>query len=624
MERGLLPLNLMMGGMRLLLSLSFFFSTVWGSVDFTFVPVATSVEQSKALFNQRGEQVLKYWLQREQGEFSKKTIGFGVPALARIIAGEDTISLNHLILNPATTPYAKYGSSLSILGGLCQRNGDYDFMLQHLIRLAYVKKDSDVLWPQTRHKITHQLLTAKGNDHYRTFRLGICGVHEDSENHILMTETSRYLTNQLILDDGGEDASRNQYDNALNGFNHWMLNHLQGFFVDFFDEYNSRPYQGYTVLSLNNLHSFARDPKVRLKAEMLLDLLSGIFAVQSNGLRRSIPFRRQPLYQPVPQTYAADGETARFAMLAGNYTYMQKLEKPFIAPYGSHFMLSALVSDYRIPDLMLDLMIEKQHNPYFQKIRHQNVEIFSSSKNGLLSAGGLYRNRFDVGTKLSDGWARPTVLIATRDGYSDFRDWIHFKGHKKRLKRKNTCVAPGFACGLGPVIPSTIPSECTHKTGHWTFLNLNAPACSMVDYGLHVALYKKDCESLACKKAAQSFGFLEVREASELPFELFMAKILNSNQGRKFFSRGENIFTTSRGTNIRFEIAPAKENLWEIIAINGKMQERNFEKWPLFQGDILNSPKKGLITIDNPFLKQRMILDTTVPLQPRKKLVELQ
>src|SRR4029077_20728298 len=106
-------------------------------------------------------------------------------------------------------------------------------------------------------------------------------------------ESSRYLTNQLLLrelkDSGQYDSA---FDNGANGMTDWLLSLLQDFLKSDFDEYNSRPYQGFSVMALENLYDFSEDVRVKEAAHLVLDYLSAKFAISSSGLRRSLPFRR--------------------------------------------------------------------------------------------------------------------------------------------------------------------------------------------------------------------------------------------------------------------------------------------------------------------------------------------
>src|SRR5690606_9696159 len=85
-----------------------------------------------------------------------------------------------------------------------------------------------------------------------------------------------------------------------------------------FEEYNSRPYQGHSIMPILNLISYAQDERIVTAATMVLDYLSAKFAVQSSQLRRSSPICRQEKYAKRTSLLSGDHLTAIFAQLAGN------------------------------------------------------------------------------------------------------------------------------------------------------------------------------------------------------------------------------------------------------------------------------------------------------------------
>ena len=133
-------------------------------------------------------------------------------------------------------------------------------------------------------------LPEKGNPpagHITNFKLpGVCGGWNfpETENHILMMQITRYFHNQLT-----------GINNAENGFDQWMVDHLNHFLQKYFDEYNSKPYQAHALAPIYTLAALAESPSVRAAANNVIDMTSAVQAAQSNKLRRFSPFRRQPL-----------------------------------------------------------------------------------------------------------------------------------------------------------------------------------------------------------------------------------------------------------------------------------------------------------------------------------------
>ena len=107
-----------------------------------------------------------------------------------------------------------------------------------------------------------------------------------------MVNVSKYPTNQL-----------RGIDNEANGFNRWMVEHMDIFLEDFFDEYNSKPYQEYAVEPIVTLAALTNSAEVRNASLKVLEQTMATIAVQSNELRRFSPFRRQPGYKEKTESF---------------------------------------------------------------------------------------------------------------------------------------------------------------------------------------------------------------------------------------------------------------------------------------------------------------------------------
>lgn len=597
------------------LFLILFISTSF-SVDFSNLPPAKTVEESKTLLLERFNTVAKFSANIPSGLFTRQNNGrFLATAIARLYLGQNMDEVNRVLEDSNTVAYSKYGTDIVVIPKLCQRTGDYDFSLVDLIRVAYLGKNA--LSPLAKFRILNELLSAKGDDHYSHFWIGPCGRHKDSENHILMTETSRYLTNQLIKNSYAYHKFKKDYDNAQNKFPAWMTKYLQQFFTKGFEEFNSRPYEGYSIKAIDNLYSYAEDSNVVTTAQSLLDLMSATYAVQSNGLRRLPPWRRQPQYLGHNTVYDGDNGMHRFIMLSGNYHFFPTLEKPFDFPIGEGIVLPAITSPYRVPDFILDLMINNEHKTYFQGLRHMSAELYSSSPSALISSGGTYINNFDFGTKERDGLPNPITIILTKDISTDIRNWFRIEGHKKLKYRNNLCVSRNFACGLNVRIPDYIPETCQEKLGDWTFFNFSSPACNY-NYGVHVAVLKKNSNTIKCRAGGDNFGIIEVRESNALSYQDFKSQILSNNLNG-INCEGSSSYKTTDGLNINFEFMPKKNYLSPIMGYNGEGIERDYRRWKRAFGDIINSSSDGKIfEITNPSLRQKLTIDVTNPIAPKR------
>jgi hypothetical protein len=717
-------------------------------IDFSGVPPATMPQEANQRFAARARVVTEYnacRLKSLKGKELDKVDGLDstTVAIAKLEAGgkctcedkDNKTQVNQALLNSKVSAFVGTDfQDLKHIPGLnvCDRVGDYDVVLRGLITIMYRygPKGQNKLWPIVYAHLLHNLLNQRGPHDPNIKNISICGLSfPETENHILMIETSRYLTNQLLLKEGYDP----KYDNKANGFNEWMLGQLQTFLRNDFQEYNSRPYQIYTTMAIQNLYDFADDPNVKLAAQMVLEYISAKFAVSSNGLRRAVPFRRLKEHKDQTPLFDdnSDPQTQRFIMLSGltqrlaelkpsvpanielrdqviNAAVQYKaldsiaagpsvilpaganitlragsritlnpgfrteagarllaeiepgLRTPHFANFGGRdIMQLAAVGAYRVPDMILDLVMNKSHNSYYQLIKHDGVEIYSSSPKFLITAGGFWNPSAHsdqcqfCGDELNCykdvGWALPTTLMPS-DGGVDYSDFIRIDGarthsctvpavpdavcpcHKEDNGRRNTCVAPGFACGLNPTIPLSYfisdairPARCSFQRGPWTFINATGSCSSKHNYGIYVAVHRKDAFAIAL---GWTVGFFEATSADVLNpaegFQRFIDDVLSRNGSLDLKEFEINEYVTVTGQRIRFipNVPDGNKYNWGIVSIGGSPvdgNDRDITKWSLAEGDIINSDgHSGYLTIDNPFLNQRLILDMRDPLRPKR------
>ena len=79
------------------------------------------------------------------------------------------------------------------------------------------------------------------------------------------------------------------------------------FLEDFFDEYNSKPYQEYAVEPIVTLAALTNSAEVRNASLKVLEQTMAMIAVQSNELRRFSPFRRQLGYKEKTESFEGSG-----------------------------------------------------------------------------------------------------------------------------------------------------------------------------------------------------------------------------------------------------------------------------------------------------------------------------
>ncbi|MGK5087541.1 hypothetical protein WDW86_08280 [Bdellovibrionota bacterium FG-2] len=587
------------------------------------IPPARTVEESKALFESRADAFIRDYAGIELGFFGTNGRHFTVISLARLHLGQDIELINQSILDPRSFVYALVGSDFHDLGKLFERNGDYDFALRGLEELVFhFANRPDLLWPEARQKIVYQLMTETGNK-FTTSRRYVGFIKwNETENHILLTESSRFLTNQIRLNELKAQGKYDAYfDNDKNGMSAALLRFMQNFLKRDFDEFNSRPYQKLSISALSTLFEHSQNPKVKLMAEMVLNYLDAKFAATSKSLRRSVPFQRQPSYADSPNLVSVDQESTRMALMAGNIQHLGEMDSPY--SLDTWTLIAQALGTYRVPDMILDLIVrdEEPGRVFFQRFHHKAFEAYSGSPSFLISAGGKYKSEWDFFTKQLSSWAVPTTLIPAREGVS--RDqMIRIEG-LRLTARHNLCVAPGFACGVNLVIPRNIPATCRETVGAWTFVNFTASDCPL-QYGFFVAAYAAPCTMWDCKKVAENFGFFEAAEPSPgVDFAEFKKRVLAKNGAARFKPSENNTYTTSQGVPVVFEPLPSVAYDFGIHAWNNQKMDLYEAHWPFAQGDYIQADGSGMVMLTNPYLRKRIILDGRDALNPWRGEVDL-
>jgi hypothetical protein len=397
--------------------------------------------------------------------------------ISRIMLGcYNNTEIERILLDERTRPFSIPGSYG--LAGPCYRDGDYDFATIDVLQLLYVSKEYNNSMPEELYaSLRDKLLTIYGSvpgtgTTYQAectidfIRTSVLLEFEDTENHILQTEISRYLTNQLLLE---KYPNETIYNNTLNGNRNWMLEHLSIFLHTYFYEYNARPYQLFTVRALSVLYSYAYDNDIALAAEMILDLITAQSSIQMNNLRRFAPYRRQPRYENVTQSWPGDGEFYRLSILVGRYAVLDgpsyTLPEFTYENLGNHILVNTVASKYRLKDFLLKMFFRDDNEPEYYVGNHDVTEMYYSGKNVLISAGGhsvqgevttvKFAKRFCFfqpclieGTTIRKilewlfvsideggrGFSRPTTIVPSVEHSMDIRDMMRFDGHRDPTK----------------------------------------------------------------------------------------------------------------------------------------------------------------------------------------------
>ena len=354
----------------------------------------------------------------------------------------------------------------------------------------------------------------------------------ESENHRLNIETSRYLINADMI--ARLEAEGYDYIDDLRadqaGVREWLLRRLQDIAAHDFQEYNARPYNRYSINSVLNLYDFAAvhgDTALATAAQIVLDLSEAKFAATSNRGRRIVPFRRLSdsdgdenayLYESVS---GADHEVPRAMLLSGQIKLLDEGKPREVEMAALAEMVNAATSDYRLPPPVLTTAVERRE--FRQTVRHAGVERVLQSPAFTISAGGRRTEPantvFGQGNDADRGIAMPTVIIPTIAG-AYMKDLFRFEGvgmHDKRTA--NTCVAPGFACGIQPKLSAAF-DKCTKRevTPQERIFFVSSAECFPEVPGPHFYLAARivDCSGTFCTPGLQ-WGVMDVVEATPPP-----------------------------------------------------------------------------------------------------------
>ncbi|WP_283135762.1 hypothetical protein [Rhizohabitans arisaemae] len=430
-----------------------------------------------------------------------------------------------------------------------QRLGDYDMAVKGLMVILYRYRDL-LTQEEVDHILTELVpvtLNGAHNPADESYPLAT-EVAPETENHMLMINSSRYLVNQLLFEKTG-DA---KVDNVGNGLAGWLLGYMHTIAKHDFLEFNARPYQRLSLHALMNLHDFAKDKTVRHGARILLDYIMVKFGVSSTRMRRVPPFRRLKETASSPgkindllrEGIGGDPVTGFFAMYSGIPDRDGKPMRWFPDDWALNALIAGL-SDYRPPpaayilamtrypaDLHLFWHGQRPQMHEADEDAMSGMEIYYHSPSFLLTAGGMWLNS-GYGLDEWTGYkqvaiAQSTTLMFTRafdvrvnpgdldvrlDLDSKFADLIRFDrwpslrivdaedNETESLDRDavNTGVHRGFACGAEMQVPDKwLLLAGASWDGPWLFLDLGKqpeptvpePLRFYGSLGVYVAIYR--------------------------------------------------------------------------------------------------------------------------------------
>ncbi len=506
--------------------------------------------------------------------------------------------------------YAKSGTTLPV-EPCGKRTGDYDMALKGYITILY--RYGHLLSPDVRYRILHLLnKIGRHTEDDDTIQcqaaalfIPIFGTFvkiPESENHKWMIESSRYLTNQILLKRNRDE----QFNNATNGMDELILGRLQEHLKWDFVEYNSRPYARLTWAAIQNLADFAENPAVKQTAKAVLDYLAAKTAVSSSDGRRNPPYRRKAAHNH-PELFHAEADRLkkRFLLYTAPTLVMNELRpEKSLEPFSAPEMVLAAATSYQPPPLVIDLMVNPAARRFYQRFDHHTTEIYAAEPDFLISAGGVATGyAYTVAGQGKDddrGILQATVLMPIGQ-FTDIRQMIRFEGWP------GTCVAPGFACGMQPIIPPeyTKKPACVRRNGRWTFIDFASDACRDAEhreFGFYAAVFGADGPI-----AGGSFEAVPKSKVKDVSLDEF-ARITLERNGRRTYSLSEENRYVAWGQNeIRFKLRSPDSILSTGLPDIDKLLADSSST--LARGTIINSQgRSGVITITNPSRKESLVL----------------
>jgi hypothetical protein len=428
---------------------------------------------------------------------------------------------------------------------LLNPKGGYDFNAMAFTPLLFLFDDKpELLYPGTKKHLAENILTIEGAGFSRNVPYLPL---QDSENHVLMTESSRYLKNQWLWKNGNNSP---EYDNRNNGVEAGLKEYLEEIVTNGVYEFNSDPYLGYTYSSLLNLNAFATGG-VKDLATKILDMINWQYALNSYKFKHFPPYRR--LFKDnFSKEIVSDYHSVMLMVWAGFYNDSLKTD----ILQGKHVALWAAMLPYRPADKVMEWTLNKP-NGYFIKMGHgynSCPEICSGDKSYLLSAGGS-----NLGGR-SMIMSKPTVLFQDDDARA-LKEIFHAYGPGEDfINWNNTGVYEDFSCTKGMVhIP--VGKKAVLSSEEWQIFNITE--------GIFLAVYsQKELGIMVIVRAPTAREGLEAIVMNNPDIKLYPTQFKHPN-----------------GNFIEYDLDSPKDT-WVIKRVNEKDVNRKFDRWPFFEGNI--------------------------------------
>jgi len=231
---------------------------------------------------------------------------------------------------------SRIGTSLPLPGS---PKADFDMSLLGCISLLGLFQHDTVLLTNRTYihllqNVTH-LWGQQSKNYFDVLMLSF----QETENHVFMIETTRYLTNQFIWENTRGLPQINELkdslltshlvlDNKKGQLYSLLLKQMHQILKSGYFEFNAVVYQRFTVHALNNLYSFSSDSTIIRAAASVLDYTSTKFIFQSYRSIRLGPYRRHAEKYRNERMFLDDAVISFFGIQSGIFPYKDReLEK---------------------------------------------------------------------------------------------------------------------------------------------------------------------------------------------------------------------------------------------------------------------------------------------------------
>jgi hypothetical protein len=351
---------------------------------------------------------------------------------------------------------------------------------------------------------------------------------QETENHLLMQNSDRYLKNKLMMAELSRQGNREAFDELVElneELRVWILERLSRIAEEDFIEYNANPYNRLSHVAILNLLDYAcgidwsydtaglavgedracdpRDAAVVTAAASVFDLSAAKLAVGSLQGRRLIPYRRlaEQNYLDakgrslLEQVAGADNLLGALQVWTGEMRHApdQRAAEPTFSG-----LIWYATSRYKPNQVILGIAVDKSLR-FDQQYDHWTQERYASGPGWLITAGGTderpanglstivgtFYPQINMDVANDRGVGVPTTLMTLAPNRSRLPDFLRFEGRlvdfglldekdngPGQLKTgkplwsfsDNHCVSGPFACGIGLRYPSGFTNDARCRT----------------------------------------------------------------------------------------------------------------------------------------------------------------